>query len=151
MIRLEVQNADTLDRLRDFPQRLNTRLADVMTTFGLAVQDRARDIAGGKLGDAVAVTTEPASDGVAVSIGVSDVPYAALREYGFHGIETVRAHLRMIKEAFGRPITPREIAVRSYARRVDVPAHSYLRAALDDMAGNPAAEIGDAITDQASA
>ncbi|MGH6980095.1 MAG: hypothetical protein ACREFC_02710, partial [Stellaceae bacterium] len=113
--------------------------------------DRAKDLAGGKLGDAIGAAMEPAPDGAAVTVGVGEVPYAGLREYGFHGTETVRAHLRLIKEAFGRPIAPREIAVRSYTRRVDYPAHSYLRTALADVSADAATEIGGAVAEQASA
>lgn len=85
----------------------------------------------GRLAASIAATFDPAPGHVSVTIG-SDAPYAAFQEYGFHGIETVRQHLRAMTEAFGRPIRSgvREVLVRTYRRRVDYPAHSFLRSAL---------------------
>jgi hypothetical protein len=73
----------------------------------------------------------------------ADTPYAAFQEYGFAGAENVRAHLRRQTRAFGRPMNPREVAVRAFVRRVDYPAHSYLRAAV--------AEIGPSVPGRLSA
>jgi hypothetical protein len=64
----------------------------------------------------------------------ANTPYAAYQEYGFTGIETVRAHLRRQTQAFGRPIGARDVAVRAFTRQVDYPAHSFLRSALDAIA-----------------
>jgi hypothetical protein len=79
-------------------------------------------------------------DGIAARVTVS-APYAAFQEYGFSGSANVRAHLRLQSQAFGTPIRPVEAQVRAYTRRVDYPAHSYLRAALADLS----AEIFDGI------
>jgi hypothetical protein len=159
MIALEVgSGADTVATLRSFPDRLATRLLGVMQTLGIALQDTVRDNLGGKVlrkrsgrltaGVDVAVTS--AGNDVGVSVGVADVPYAAYQEFGFHGTETMRAHLRTIKEAFGRPIAPRAVAVRSFARRVDYPAHSYLRSALAAVAPEALAQIDAAAAEEAA-
>ena len=78
--------------------------------------------------------------GIAATVTAS-APYAAFQEYGFSGSESVRAHLRLQTQAFGRPIRPVEAQVRAYGRQVDYPAHSYLRSALADLSG----EIGEGI------
>jgi hypothetical protein len=74
----------------------------------------------------------------------ADTPYAAYQEYGFTGTESVRAHLRRQTQAFGRPITPTEARVRAYSRQVDFPAHSYLRAALAELAPDIQPALADA-------
>jgi phage gpG-like protein len=61
------------------------------------------------------------------------VSYARVHEYGFTGTEQVGAHLRLIKQAWGKPITPREISVRAHSRKVNLPARSFLRSALREM------------------
>lgn len=75
------------------------------------------------------VTVTPTS--VQASVG-TNVKYAKVHEYGFKGTVQVREHLRMIKQAWGRPIEEREVSVRAHARKVDLPARSFLRSALRD-------------------
>jgi len=161
MIRLEITNGpESAARLRVFPERLGARLAVVMQSLGVILQDRVRDKLGGqvlrersgRLAAAVDFDITTGTDaGGAVAVNVGGVPYAAYQEFGFHGTETVRAHLRLVKAAFGRAIPPRDVAVQSYARRVDYPAHSYLRAALDDVAPDASARIDDAAGEEAAA
>jgi hypothetical protein len=64
----------------------------------------------------------------------ASAPYAAFQEYGFTGTENVRAHLRRQAQAFGRAIAPVTAQVRAYDRKIDYPAHSYLRSALAELA-----------------
>jgi phage gpG-like protein len=59
--------------------------------------------------------------------------YGAIHEYGYHGPVNVREHLRMIKQAFGRSINPREITVQAHTRQVNLPEKSFLRSALKEM------------------
>ena len=140
------------DRLRGFPDRLHARLERQAQRPHHAVEARARhrmagDVLHRRSGRLDAgIDLRVASDGgrITATLGIAGVPYAAYQEYGFHGTETVRAHLRTITEAFGRTIAPRPVAVRSFARRVDYPAHSFLRAALADIAPDVLAQIGAA-------
>jgi hypothetical protein len=159
MIALEIgSGADTVAALRSFPDRLSARLFGVMQTLGIALQDTVRDNLGGKvlrkrsgrLAAGVDVAVTSAGNDVGVAVGIAGVPYAAYQEYGWHGTETVRAHLRTIKEAFGRPIAPRAVTVRSFARRVDYPAHSYLRSALAAVAPEALAQIDAAAAEEAA-
>ena len=82
--------------------------------------------------------------GIAATVSAS-APYAAFQEYGFSGGENVRAHLRLQSQAFGKPIRPVEAQVRAYTRRVDYPAHSYLRSALADLSAEISGGIETAI------
>lgn len=58
--------------------------------------------------------------------------YGLAHEFGFKGSETVQAHLRTIKQAFGHSITPKAIQIRQFTRNVDMPERSFLRSALAD-------------------
>ena len=62
------------------------------------------------------------------------LPYGRFWEYGFHGTEEVRSHLRMMKVAWGIPMKePRQVTVGAFTRKVDQAARSFLRSSLDDM------------------
>lgn len=64
----------------------------------------------------------------------TNVEYARRHELGFHGTETVREHLRLIKQAWGKPLsTPKQVRVQTHSRQVDYPARSFLRTALREM------------------
>lgn len=70
----------------------------------------------------------------------TDVVYARYHEYGFHGTEQVREHLRRISVAFGHPIATVQATVRAHARHVDYAGHPFLRPTL--------AENAEAITER---
>ncbi len=159
MIALQISGgAAVTGKLNDFPARLNTRLAGVMQSIGAALRDRVGDnLSGsvlnqrsGRLEAGISLEVSSSGDDVAASLSIGDVPYAAYQEYGFHGTESVRAQLRTIKEAFGRAIAPRQIAVRSFTRRVDYPAHSYLRSALAELAPDAVTQIDLAAGEEAA-
>jgi hypothetical protein len=87
--------------------------------------------------------------GIVATVTVS-APYAAFQEYGFSGGESVRAHLRLQAQAFGKPIRPVEARVRAYTRQVDYPAHSYLRGALADLSAEIFGGIDRAVAEALS-
>lgn len=66
------------------------------------------------------------------TVGVR-VRYGAPHEYGFKGQVNIKAHLRTIKQAWGRPIAPRSVPVRAFSRVLELPERSFLRSALADM------------------
>ena len=49
------------------------------------------------------------------------------------GEVSVKAHLREIKKAWGKDITPRTVEVRTHSRQVNLPAKSFLRSAMEEM------------------
>lgn len=64
----------------------------------------------------------------------TNLSYAPRHEFGFTGAESVKEHLRMCKQAFGRPLKePRQITVRAHTRSVNYPPHSFLRTTLYEM------------------
>jgi len=69
-------------------------------------------------------------------IGVvnTNVRYGKAHEYGFAGTVNVKASLRQVRQAFGRPLkSPRYVQVRAHSRNVRLPERSFLRSALRDM------------------
>jgi len=73
------------------------------------------------------------SPGSARGIVSTNLSYAAKHEYGFKGTESVKQHLRTIKQAWGREISPRDVVVRQHSRSVNMPERSFLRSSLRDM------------------
>lgn len=64
----------------------------------------------------------------------TNVRYGAAHEYGFAGTVNVKASLRQVRQAFGRPLkSPRYVQVRAHSRNVRLPERSFLRSALRDM------------------
>ncbi len=151
---------EALERLTSFALRLRGRLAALMPRLGADLQSRVLDNLrggvlherGGRLADSLAldVETEGERASSALRVDVASVPYAGFQEYGFQGNETVRGHLRTIRQAFGRPIAERQILVNSYTRKVEYPAHSFLRSALRELTPSITPQIEDAVTATAS-
>ena len=150
----------TIERLQSLPGAVADGLARALARASLDLQADAQ----GKLSRGVLqsrtgalrasiLATVSASTGRASAEIGSDLPYAAFHEYGFQGIETVSAHLRTIKQAFGRPLRSgsERIAVGAYDRKVDYPAHSFLRSALADrepeIVGGLEAAVAEALTE----
>jgi Bacteriophage HK97-gp10, putative tail-component len=141
-------NADALiGQLAALPDRADGALRSAASDLIGRLRDRVdSNLSGGVLnartGTLRASLAASLDQGGAIAARVTaSAPYAAFQEYGFSGSETVRAHLRLQSQAFGRPIRPVEAQVRAFTRQVDHPAHSYLRSALADLS----AEIFDGI------
>jgi phage gpG-like protein len=56
----------------------------------------------------------------------TNVRYAAIHEFGFRGSVSVRGHARKGRSG--------SIEVGAYSRQVNLPARSFLRSSLDEMA-----------------
>jgi HK97 gp10 family phage protein len=67
----------------------------------------------------------------------TNVSYAKFHEFGLHGSEHIKEHLRTIKEAFGRPLKggAKRITVRAHERKVDYAGHPFMRPALEEFRG----------------
>lgn len=70
------------------------------------------------------------SNGSFVEFGSYGVPYAAVHEFGFKGPASVKAHQRLISQAFGNPIEQRMVNVRGHTRQMNVKARPYIRPAI---------------------
>jgi len=90
----------------------------------------------------------------------TNVEYAAIHEYGFNGIENVRAHLRRIKSqrlilksgkyskrSWAVPKSQGMVQVRAHERHMVMPERSFMRTALNEMKPEILAEFEKAIMD----
>ncbi len=68
------------------------------------------------------------------------VPYAGVHEFGFDGVEEVRAHLRSV--VFGRQVEP--FTVGPFSRHMKLPERSFLRSSLKDMREEIVTGLGEA-------
>lgn len=74
------------------------------------------------------------SGGLVVGEVNTNVRYGVAHEYGFAGTVNVKASMRQIRQAFGRPLkSPRYVQIRAHSRNVKLPERSFLRSALRDM------------------
>ena len=146
-----------LERLGALPDAVNSELLRAITQLGIELQ---RDVKQNKLsGQELRSRTGSLRSSIdlridqkgAITASVSsDSRYAGAQEYGFAGTVSVRASLRRITEAFGRPIAGKTINVRSYNRRMDLPKRSFLRSALEDMRPAIREEVEVALTEAVS-
>lgn len=90
----------------------------------------------GRLRGSVSSKVEERQDFIEGTVGAGGalVPYAFIHEFGLHATVGVKAHLRNIKQAFGRPITPRQVMVGAHARNVKFRERRFMRDALDQVA-----------------
>jgi hypothetical protein len=144
------------DRLVALPTVIGAALAEVMRAQAqaLAAAAGARlegEVKSGTGALAHALIPTLTVSGLAVTAGVAvddtspAAAYAAFQEYGFHGTESVRAHLRTITLAFGRSIAPVSVPVQAHDRRVDYAGHPFLTPTLADGADGIRAAAADAL------
>lgn len=69
----------------------------------------------------------------------SRVPYAAVHEFGYQGVQQVPAHQRRITQAFGEPLDePQTVQVSAHKRAMNLPARPALRPGLNAASGDVA-------------
>jgi hypothetical protein len=116
-----------------YPERLQRHLLSAMTGSMHEVMKEQKDRIPVKSGTLRKEWNEelpptPAASGLGYTgkIGTNLI-YARPVELGFHGPETVRAHIRDV--AFGRTVTP--FTVPSFTRNANQPAQPYARPGLE--------------------
>jgi len=144
---------DAAERLAGLPSLIRTALAPRFADLASDLEQSARTkapVRSGALRASILGEVIAADDLIGASVG-SDLPYARVHEYGFAGVETVRAHLRLVKQVFGRPRRAGErlINVRAHGRRATFEERSYLRSALNELAQQVAVAAAEAITEAA--
>jgi hypothetical protein len=137
-----VGDEKVLAKLRDIPVSINSGLLKAITKLGIDLQHKVQqdELTGqklvarsGSLKSSIDLQVDQSATAVTSSV-FTDSVYARAHEYGFAGTVNVRASLRRITEAFGRPIPDKIINVRAYSRKMDLPERSFLRSALEEMA-----------------
>jgi phage gpG-like protein len=127
--------------LRAIPDAVASGIARAISQLGIDLQRRIQEdeLSGqilaarsDSLKSSIDLEIDQSGDEVSATVS-SDSVYAHVHEYGFSGTLNVRASLRRITEAFGRPISQKTINVRAYRRRMELPERSFMRSALEDM------------------
>ena len=115
------------------------RTSVTRATFALVAYVKANKLSGqvlkvrtGTLRRKINGRVSETSTAIMGQVGVK-LSYAAAHEYGFDGDESVRAHVRTIKQAFGRSIAPTTVSVRAFNRHIHLPERSFLRSSLREM------------------
>ena len=54
---------------------------------------------------------------------------------------------RAVREAFGKAIAPKMIFLRAFSRHMNLPEHSFMRSALDDMQDEIARAFNEAVSE----
>lgn len=71
--------------------------------------------------------------GITGSVG-TNIRYAKRWELGYTGPESVKAHLRKIKQVWGKALpAPISVQVQAFTRQIDVKARPFLRPVLEEM------------------
>lgn len=144
MIQAEVTGDEVVAyRLRRVPEQVKGRVRDTIGRLALKLQ---RQVMQDKLSGQVlkvrtgtlrrSINQAMLEEGDTIAGIVSTrVKYGKAHEYGFKGPVTVKAHLRTIKQAFGKPLkAPVTVTVKAHTANINLPERSFLRSALKDMA-----------------
>ena len=111
--------------------RITLKLLTLVKAQKLSGQ--ALNVRTGRLRRSITQRIEAGADEISGIVG-TNVDYAAIHEYGFKGAVTVKQHLRLVKQAFGRPLkSPVWSTVGTHTKNVSMPERSFLRSALADM------------------
>ena len=130
-----------LARLRAMPDTINSGLVRAITKLAMDLQRKVQqgELSGqvlaarsGSLRSSIDLRVDQSAGSVAATV-FTDSAYARAHEYGFEGTVNVRAGLRRITQAFGRPLSGKMISIRAHSRGMDLPERSFLRSALEDM------------------
>ena len=135
-----VGDREMLDRLRALPEAARAGLGRAVSELARELERRvAEKLSGevlqarsGSLRSSIEAAVDESATGIVVTVG-SSLGYARAQEYSFAGTVGVRAHLRHITQAFGRPIAAKTIEVGASSRRMNLPERSFLRSALVEM------------------
>lgn len=148
-----VKTEGALRRVSAIKQRIVANLIETIKRLAIELQTKVKDQ---KLsGQVLNVRTGTLRRSINQRVGVgprsieaivgTNVAYAGAHEFGFKGVVTIREHLRLQKMAFGKPMTPRRVTVRSHPARMNMPERKFLRSALDDMRARIVSEIRAAV------
>lgn len=87
-------------------------------------------------------------NGAVSGIVSTNVKYGKAHEYGNTETVTVKEHVRLVKQAWGKQLKhPVWATVKSHAMRQNIKEHSFLRSALADMKPEILAELDKAVAE----
>ena len=145
---------EVTERFQTLPERARASLRQSIGRLALKLQARVMrqklsgqvlNVKTGRLRRSIDQVVRDNGDDIAGVVS-SNVEYARAHEYGFSGQESVKAHLRTIKQAFGKPLkAPVTFQVQAHARKANIPERAFLRSALAEMQPEIQAEMRKAV------
>lgn len=132
---------DLINRLTAAPVNIQTALQTSVSRMALRLLARVKSdklsgqvlkVRTGRLRRSINQRVVREGQGVYGYVG-TNVDYGRTHEFGFKGAVSVRAHLRTVTQAFGKPIPPTQQQVGAHTRKVNLPEKSFLRSALREM------------------
>lgn len=118
-----------LGRLPKLDKELSKRLPGVADEIGQVVTARARAWAPVRTGNLVAHIRHEVRSGPTAVIGIWDLPYAHVIDFGINSPMLVPKHKRWQTQAFGDPITPKTVDVRTFVRRTQYKGRDFMHRA----------------------
>lgn len=101
----------------------------------------------GRLRRSINYRTDETETGIEALVG-TNVSYGRAHEFGFSGSVTVKAHLRTVRQAFGRKLrSAKKVEVRTHSRNVNLPERSFLRSSLREMRSEIDSRIARVVAD----
>ncbi|ENU36023.1 hypothetical protein [Acinetobacter parvus] len=140
-----VDSVDVHIQLNEENNRVKVEIRRTITALTLKLQRMVQEdmlsgqrlnVQSGRLRGSLASKVEESGgviEGI-VSAGGAHVKYAFIHEFGLSAALSIKEHLRHIKQAFGRPITPRDVLVKAHSRNVNVKEKRFMRDSLDEIA-----------------
>lgn len=140
-----VDSVDVHIQLNEENNRVKVEIRRTITALTLKLQRMVQEdmlsgqrlnVQSGRLRGSLASKVEESGgviEGI-VSAGGAHVKYAFIHEFGLSAALSIKEHLRHIKQAFGRPITPRDVLVKAHSRNVNVKGKRFMRDSLDEIA-----------------
>ena len=139
-----VDSVDVQIHLNDENNRIKKEIRKTITALTLKLQRSIQEdmlsgqrlnVQSGRLrGSLVSRISESAEmfEGI-VSAGGAHVKYAFIHEFGLAAAVNIKSHLRHIKQAFGKPITPKDVLVKAHSRTVNFKERRFMRDSLDEI------------------
>lgn len=139
-----VDSVDVQIQLNEENNRIKKEIRKTITALTLKLQRTIQEdmlsgqrlnVQSGRLrGSLVSRISESAEmfEGI-VSAGGAHVKYAFIHEFGLAAAVNIKSHLRHIKQAFGKPITPKDVLVKAHSRTVNFKERRFMRDSLDEI------------------
>jgi phage gpG-like protein len=147
-------SAQVIERLRSITPNIRSALEQKIQRLTIQLQRKVvadklqgqvLNVKTGRLQRSINQAMVTSQDSV-MGVVSTNVVYAKPHEYGFHGTVTVKQHLRMITQAFGKELKePVQVTVSAHTMTMNLPERSFLRSALADMRGEIQQGINDAV------
>lgn len=148
-----VVNRSEMERMTLFSDRVRRNVKQEIQRLTIQLQNKvkAEKLNGqvlrrrtGTLFRSIGQRVEDNGDAVFGYVG-TNLDYGIAHEFGLKGAVTVRAHQRLIRQAWGHPIPPQSINVRAFSRNVNLKERAFLRTSLKEFADTARTRIQQAV------